>query len=66
MAEGGQQVYLAAGQRTPFVNVDGPFASAAIACTTGTERLSESRAANGPSTPTNGVRTPASSQMVCP
>ena len=26
MAEGGQQVYLAAGLRTPFVNVDGPFA----------------------------------------
>jgi acetyl-CoA C-acetyltransferase len=26
VAEGGQQVYLAAGQRTPFVNVDGPFA----------------------------------------
>jgi acetyl-CoA C-acetyltransferase len=26
MAEGVQQVWLAAGQRTPFVNVDGPFA----------------------------------------
>jgi putative tryptophan/tyrosine transport system substrate-binding protein len=35
---------------------------AAIACTRGTDKAKESRLANGPSTPTNGVRRPVASQ----
>src|SRR5262245_56278560 len=41
----------------------GPRTRAAMACTTGTDKVSESRCANGPSTPAKGVRTPAASQM---
>jgi hypothetical protein len=37
----------------------------AMACPTGTDNANESRCANGPSTPTNGVRTPAASQIDC-
>src|SRR5437867_6522602 len=42
----------------------GPLARCAIACTTGTDKASESRRASGPSTCTNGVRTPAASHTV--
>src|SRR5258708_7494029 len=36
-----------------------------MAWTTGTDNAKESRCANGPSTPTNGVRMPAASQIDC-
>src|ERR1700756_2152562 len=41
-----------------------PATRAAMACTTGTDKDKESRDANGPSTPTKGVRTPAANQIV--